>query len=859
MSSIKHPGISVSWTHLFTLWTIQGVISLWQLASLPSDAESGLLFGFSASRLAGIGFLVSWVVFFIVLAIKSRRDGIWKKSLDSIFSSRTGDVMLVASFSVAIISQIVMAILWGLSQRGEIFKYAAYATRLAPILNLLALSALELILWIVIHRRDIFEPVQSTGKDLLKRALIIWGLLGALTIFVIVTGLGIIPDRTGTWGLPGVALLEWQILLAGSVCVLVMMFEASGMANKIKRFDLCVAAALWLGTSLLWISQPVVPALSAMPPRAPNYEIYPYIDAQVYDEYAQSILIGNGMRGIEIPSRPLYIVFLAFLHALVGQDYNSMIAAQSLLLAFLPVTLYWIGKDFYGRPVGITIAMLAALRDATSNIAAPFTNNLSYSKLYLSELPTAVFLVLFIWLSIRWARSNYPNYLAFIAGGLLGIGIMIRTQAVAALPVLLVIAWLADRKKLLSILRGAVWMMLAIILVISPWIWRNYRNTGKFIFDSPATQTINLAQRYGAMSGMEPDVVRHPDETNTEYNDRLMQIFIEAVSRNPLGAVRVVTNRFLNNCVANILILPLRNDLVNLSELWQPDRPFWEHWDGTPTLSQSALLGFYIFLFGLGLAASWKRLGLLAFVPLGVNLLYNLWTSITLLSGQRFLLAMDWCIYMYYLIGLFVLISGFMYLLNSARPIVLKWFEQPKHNEMIVHENKTWKHYLIAGTLFFAVGVSIPVSEKIFPKRYPPLAQEQLWSEFSSSNAFVRSDLDTACMTEFIAQNNLRATNGRVLSPRYYGPGEGEPTLKFGYRVSDQPRMVFLMTGNYNGLAVLELAESPVFFPNASDVLVYIDKGETSKAWFVLVKDAEREEVYLSEEFKSSGQCNGAP
>jgi hypothetical protein len=190
---------------------------------------------------------------------------------------------------------------------------------------------------------------------------------------------------------------------------------------------------------------------------------------------------------------------------------------------------------------------------------------------------------------------------------------------------------------------------------------------------------------------------------------------------------------------------------------------------------------------------------------------------------------------------------------------VAKWFEDLKTNQVQVKKNKAWTHYLLAGALFFAVGASIPVSEKVFPKRYPPLTQEQLWTEFSSSEAFVEKNLDAACMSEFIAANSLYAANGRVLSPRFYGPGEGEPTLKFGYKVSEQPRLVFLVTGNYNGLAVLDTAEPPAFFPNISDVLVYFDQDEPSKTWFVLVRAGEREEIYFSDEFSASGKCIEQP
>ena len=71
-----------------------------------------------------------------------------------------------------------------------------------------------------------------------------------------------------------------------------------------------------------------------------------------------------------------------------------MIMLQSLVFALFPVLLYLFGREFFGRPIGISIALLAILRDVTSNLVSPFTGNLSYSKVYLSEIPTAMLLIL---------------------------------------------------------------------------------------------------------------------------------------------------------------------------------------------------------------------------------------------------------------------------------------------------------------------------------------------------------------------------------------------------------------------------------------------------------------------------------
>ncbi len=848
------------WALFFILWALQGIVAAWQFIVLPTDVEGAGLFGLSPFRLAGITLLLSWILLSLALSIFSMREP--ERLVDWLHRWRAGrkaDGLLVLAFLLALTCQAILAILWGLSQHGEIYKYGAYAARLAPLLTLASLVCLELIAWLVYSRRNIFGALRDSIRAYLKRAVLVWIALGLLVIFIMITGLGIVPDNAGDWGYPGVPLLEWQIALACAVLIATILFEVNRNLAPSSRFDFWSSLAIWLAAAGLWLSQPVVPGSSTLAPRAPNFEIYPFADAQVYDEFAQSLLIGHGLQETAIPSRPLYVVLLAFFHLVAGQKYDNVIALQSLLLAFFPVSLYWIGKVFYGRPLGFSLALLAILRDITSNYSAPFTHALSYTKLYLSEIPVAIPIIVFMLVTYRWARSWYPAFPAFVAGGFLGIGIMIRTQALMALPVMVVIAWLVDRKAWRSILSGTVLMFLAIALVISPWIWRNWRITGEFIFDEPRTQTANLALRYNNLNGVQVDLLPGPGESNTEFNNRLFGLFVEAVRANPGGAFAALTNRFLNNGIGNLLILPLRNDLLDLKELWQPSRPFWEQWKALPTPAQSSLIAFYLLLLGLGLASAWKRMGLWAFAPLAINLLYNFWTSIALLSGQRFLLTMDWSIIMYYLIGLFMIITSFMYLLDVMRPTVLKWYQihgLPVANGVV--SGRTGSQFVLAGLAFFLVGASVPFSEWSFSNRYPLADQEGLREAFLSSPGFQSSGLDAACVRNVIRDHDLSGYQARALSPLYYNAGEGENTAKLGYAPIDQSRLVFRVVGGRYGVVILNTAGSPEFFPHAADVLFFLDRKDPYQAWFILVDDGQTQAVYMTDEPGPAQLCGPA-
>ncbi len=206
---------------------------------------------------------------------------------------------------------------------------------------------------------------------------------------------------------------------------------------------------IYLSTCLLWLSQPINPGFFATPPRLPNLEIYPYSDALIYAQYAQSALTGHGFLWPDVPTRPLYIAFLTWLHALAGQDYTRVIILQTLVLAASPAILYLLGKELGGRPLGIGLALLAALRDLTVNISAPFARNYTYSKLFCSEIPAALLISLFTLMTLRWMRQNYAlritNYVPFLAGGILDLSALVRLQSAVLLLAVIPLSFLSSK------------------------------------------------------------------------------------------------------------------------------------------------------------------------------------------------------------------------------------------------------------------------------------------------------------------------------------------------------------------------------------------------------------------------------
>ncbi len=831
------------WNALFALWMLHGVFAFWQLLTLPSDNHAFLL-GLSAQRILAILLVLFWVFLNFGMIVIKPKDGTWLGAQLQNANSRDLVFMIV---SLVVLFRAWLAVLMSLFSGRLMLQYAGYLDRLLPVVNLISYVCLEILILVLFSALREKEFFQRLSPFLIKFTIVLT-LLCLVAGLITFTRLGIAPVNSGDWsrGLPAVPLLEWQIILASLFCLGMAVFESREKIIRTAYIDRWICLAIWLFTVGLWLSQPVIPNASALKPRAPNFEIYPFIDAQVYDQYAQSALIGNGFGTDEIPQRPLYIVFLTFAHVLVGQNYRNVIAFQSVVLAIFPVLLYLFGTEFFGRPIGISIALLAILRDYTSNIVSPFTGNLSYSKLYLSEIPTAIFLILFLLVGMRWIKAGFPLFSGYLLGGILGTAILIRTQVVVALPVIVLFALLVQTRKVQPLLRSVFFMLLTIALVVSPWFWRNWRITGKLMFDNPESQTINLALRYSRLNGIEPDVMPRPGESISDYDNRLKATAWDAISFNPGGAIKGIANSFLNHAVNNVLLFPLRNDLKDFRELWSPTDAFWEKWEGRPTVSQSLLLAAYIALFGLGVATAWYRNGWLGFLPLALNLVYNLWTSLALLSGQRFMLTMDWSIYLYYMIGIFALLSGFLFFLGNGRDPILKWY---KSNPFPITQSTvavTWRQYLLAGFLFLAVGASLPLTEKMFPKRYPPIAQDQILKGLLVNQALDQSKVNSLCLQKVVDQNELSIVRGRALYPRYYASGDGERfTDAGGYKAAEQGRLVFEMVGQANNRIIFPMTESPDFFPNAADVTIFLDK--TSAPWLLFMKQGNVEGFYVSD------------
>ena len=788
---------------LFTLWIIQGLFALVWLLLIPTDAGA-----FSLSRILLISSLIAPIAFFVVMAYKMRGIDWGALSLHP----RTYDWLYITGVILFVFPPIVVVTLLELGQSiGNI--YTSYAERLAPLLVLLSLSGLEWCLWHVVIKDTKF----SGARQILSTTLKIILLFVPVVAIVLITKLGISPTRDGSFGNPATPLLEWQILLAVMVGITAMLTEPYW---KAKRLDVIVFALVYLSACLIWLADPLVPGFFATPPRAPNFEPYPFSDPLIYAQYSQSALVGNGFLWPDIPTRPFYVMLLTWLYAIAGQNYYNVIILQTILLAFFPAVLYLLGRELGSRPLGLSLALLAILRDLTANHAASFAHNYSYTKMFMSEIPTALFLVIFTILIIRWMKTPKPIWYFLLMGGVLGIASLIRLQSAALMAPLAVIAifplWKQRRREWFI---GLTVTTLGLILTFSPWLIRNYVAADGFVVDNPISQSMTFARRWSGDNG-NTNLPQLPNETMAQYVSRMNDVAIDSFKREPDRILSGAANHFFNNLITSLHTFPIRDRIESPFELFWPSHAFWQTDARSPLLS-----ALYIILLAIGLAAAWIACRWIGLIPFVFSLAYHAWTALFLSSGDRFLIPIDWTWHLYLMLGLLILARLVFSGIHDFQWIPVYSETQPA----IAANNFSWRNSVIMAGLILITGASLPLTELAFPEKYPELSREQLST--SMENTLLDGEV---------------IVYGRAVYPRYYSSGEGEPdTAKLGYEVSEQSRLVFWLVGPNPGLVILPLKSTPEYFPHASNVwIVGTMDGDALLARIVKVEEKGKIEVY---------------
>lgn len=794
----------------------------------PSEGGSAFALGLSLTRWLLVAGLLALGIAFWVLA---RRDLLGNTARTRIESALGNPITYAATIAVGLLLSVICFYLILLTFKFTDELIQARLIRLLPVFAWLFLFSIQSL--IALPRLKRREEIEFAPRDIWRpflAALVAFLVVGTL---MFLSGFGLHPDRTG-WDNPGVPLMATQVLASWLLGVLLYGFL--GFIEKrwgwsVRSIDLLAVVALWAVAMWLWIAQPLSPTFFSPAPRAPNFEYYPYSDATTHDLAAQNLLIGDGFT--TFIEKPLYSFFLVILHVLVGQNYQSIVTAQIVVLALFPSVLYVLASRLHHRLTGALLAFVVILREANA-IALSGEVGVSHSKLLMTDLPTALAISALALLVLRWLQSDHRDLRwPLWVGGSLGLLMLLRSQTIIFLPFLTIIAFWRAGKVWTTRLVYAGLLLLAFALTAVPWMIRNYQNTGQFGYSQPL-QAFYLAKQYS----LTPENADPGFPENTPV-DKYVSLGFARVAQftaaYPGEVARFITTHFFHNITSSFLALPVRFDLAdkvvtfyNLRPYWVglEDRlwseccsldsyiastPYWDQWDGVlPTEAWLPLLT-NIGLVSIGVAAVWKKVRWLAFVPIGAFLFYNISTAIARVSGWRLILPVDWVLILFYCAGIAqIAIWIWQYMFGT----IAQQIERHTSRKPAVWQKQALPLW---AAVFLGLGLLLPLAELVIPAQYPEISVAEAAQIWERSDLAAQTGLD---LTTFLEQPGADFRWGRALYPRFYTSGTGEPGQGISaYNILPFSRMAFWVIGAVDDQVALPLGSSTEL-PNAGEVFV---------------------------------------
>ena len=664
--------------------------------------------------------------------------------------------------------------------------------RLSPLLWYLLILSVQSVFFLLFVKNGMIIDGFRQRKPIYLSSFVALCFLIFVFLFVSITRLGITPDPA-YWGEPGVAILGWQFALALLGGIVVLVLSSNFKANTLDIFlpisIYIIAVAIWLSVPLDVLANGFYVTLDP-----PTFQPFPYSDAGYYDQMAQSLLIGQTYLG-EIPARPLYIVFLTFLHMVFGESYPNIIVGQTFLLALIPVVLYFIGKKIHSRAAGTTIALFFIFRELTSLLITSNTR-VSNSKSLLVDLPTLFLLVLSCYFTFRWLESR-DRKSAFLAGGMFGLLLLLRTQSLLLFPFIVLAGLLVFGWRNRSLYSQLVFLLLGTIAALLPWLTHNYLQTGQVSLDA-AFQYKVIASQYAYTGNL--------DIGNVDLEGKSVgQVLIEFTLKDPKFVFGFITNHFLATEINGMLAMPL---IKPYNGILEPVNLYWMEWDGNLEWYNTVLLLFYLAVISLGFGAAWKRWHWAGLLPLAYNIGYALGTAVSRFSGWRYDLPVDWVPYFYFGIGFAEIIIVASTLFGSKE----------KTPQVNVNDRQNQVPIPVYFAMFALIGAVPWMAEKISTPRY----SDQSLAAISEQIVSVSNSPTDAEVRSFASQSGSFLEVGRVLYPRFFSRDRGLSSSNPwpAYKPREYPRLGFLFLNKKTISVIFPSREIPEPFPHAADAIV---------------------------------------
>jgi len=621
-----------------------------------------------------------------------------------------------------------------------------------------------------------------------------------LWIFVSMTRIGLqVDDRY--WNVAGVPMMF--VSLAAILSAIIFLYNT--MRKMLERWHWKIDAKLlvllevglvliiWLGAALLWMKTPYSNSYFLYGPFPPDGHFLPKSDARLMDLGGQYLIIGGKLETPYLTEKPFYALFLGLLHYFFGQSYQVVTNVQILFLAFIPVLIYYLGKRFAGVSFGIGLALYAIIKEATS-ILFTYKISVSNSRLMMTEMPSALLLILAAILIMEWLRRDRPSHaLPLAAGCVLGVAVFVRSNNLVVLVGVVVFVVLTSIRRLKKRLAQIGFFLLGVVMILAPWTIYTEATYGT----NPISWKIGAAldTRFnekvpdgderltqltpGAAPTSVPDVQIQPNSGRESTSSARLQestdskLPLESLVQNTKektdgyykNKLSLVLAHFFNNQIKALFVLPFQ--LYPARPTVILDSPYWQEpvtWAGKLPLEHC--LGFLVNLIfiSLGLSLAWKKFSWAGLTPIMLEVGYYLSNALVRTSGSRYLVAADWVVYFYFMLGIWAILIKYKIVRDTNSSLVKDTNSQ---------NSQLWVTLLLC----LLIGLSLPVLNLTFPVVYHNETKAEVYQRLPLQKIENEVGISMEEMRAFYEKPTTVFLFGREIYPAYQEL-KSDPTLR---------------------------------------------------------------------------------